>query len=222
MIQKNNIFTVAIAGGIASGKTTITSMFESLGIKIIKADHHSKLVINKPEIIKTLYHKFGECVLSNQNKINRKVLRKIIISNFALRMWINEFLHPIIINSINYSIASIDSSLHPYVLVEVPLLNSKTIKYYPYFKKIIFVKAPMNLRLKRIMTRDLQSFESACLIIRSQILSNEKRLKEDYTIYNLSSLNFLKKQVLSIDLKIRSIIRSRRLVNFYTSRKIIC
>ena len=70
----------------------------------------------------------------------------------------------------------------PYVLYESAILFEKD--YGKYFDKIIFVSAPEDIRLQRVMKRDDCSEENVRSRMRLQLDEETKISKTDYVIYN--------------------------------------
>ena len=99
---KNNQRRIGLTGGIASGKSTITNYIRKhKNIPILDADNLSRELI-KPNTYgyKKILNYFGNQIIDNKNnkeqKINRKLLRKIIFKNSESKKWIEKLLHPLI------------------------------------------------------------------------------------------------------------------------------
>ena len=70
----------------------------------------------------------------------------------------------------------------PYVLYESAILFEKN--YEKYFDKIIFVSAPEDIRLQRVMLRDDCTEENVRSRMRLQMNEDNKISKADFVIYN--------------------------------------
>ena len=77
-----SVFTIALTGGIGSGKSVVASLFEELGVPIIDSDAISKNIIlpNKP-CFKEIINQFGKKILTNEGTIDRYKLREIIFND---------------------------------------------------------------------------------------------------------------------------------------------
>ena len=74
-------FVVGLRGGIGTGKSSVSNIFESLGIDIADADISSRNVMKPGEKVFTnVVDHFGKDILDSSGEINRSVLRKIIFS----------------------------------------------------------------------------------------------------------------------------------------------
>ena len=74
-------FVVGLRGGIGTGKSAVSNIFESLGVDIADADISSRNVM-KPgeEAFEKVVDHFGEGILDSAGEINRQRLRKIVFS----------------------------------------------------------------------------------------------------------------------------------------------
>ena len=78
-----SVFTIALTGGIGSGKSVVASIFENHGAPIIDTDIISKNIVlpGKP-CFKKVVNEFGRRILSREGTINRAMLKEIIFDHF--------------------------------------------------------------------------------------------------------------------------------------------
>ena len=102
MQKQTNKPVVALTGGIASGKSTVATLFSDLGAEVIDADliAHALVQPSSPTLDKIIQY-FDADLLHTDRSLNRRKLRDIIIKNADARKWLEELLHPIIIDEIN-------------------------------------------------------------------------------------------------------------------------
>ena len=99
------MFTVALTGGLASGKSTIARYFRELGVSIIDADQIGReLIDNSSELQNKLVERFGASLLKKDGRIDRDKLRTIIFVNSQDREWLELLLHPLIYQEIKFAI----------------------------------------------------------------------------------------------------------------------
>jgi len=73
---------VGLTGGIASGKTTVATLFQNLGVPILDADVISReLVVPQMPAWKKIVECFGKKVLNPDQTLNRNALKKIVFAN---------------------------------------------------------------------------------------------------------------------------------------------
>lgn len=185
------MYCIGLTGSIASGKSTVATMFAELGVPIISADHIAKDLTKpgKPAFLKIIDH-FGKEITSSEGNLNRPLLRDIIFKNIDDRLWLEELLHPLIRTNIEQEIKQLSSG---YCLIEIPLLTN--LLDYPYLNRVLLVLSDYESKIQRIMSRDKCSKQQAIAILKSQ--PSETRYKElaDDIVINNCSLNQLKKRV---------------------------
>ena len=75
---------VGITGGIGSGKSTVSKIFEVLGIPVYYSDDASKRIMNEDETLKEqLQSIFGDETY-REGKLDRTYLSSIVFSNPAI------------------------------------------------------------------------------------------------------------------------------------------
>ena len=195
------VLTIALTGGIGSGKTSIASIFKSLGVPIIDSDTISKEIIlpGKP-CFKDIINEFGEEILTNKGTIDRYKLRDIIFNNDKARIKLENIIHPVVFKNIDTEISLIN---YPYCLVIIPLLIET--KSTERFDRILVIDAPESLQFERIVKRDDISPILIKKIIKTQAKRKERlRYANDIivnndTIMNLNkSINTLHKKYLGL------------------------
>ncbi|HLA53135.1 MAG TPA: dephospho-CoA kinase [Flavitalea sp.] len=140
---------IGITGGIGSGKTTVARIFEVLGIPVYYADEAAKKIMNEDETLKTqIIHHFGKEAY-NDGKLNRPYLAAIVFADKNKLNLLNSLVHPATIRN---SLAWMKSQIAPYSLREAALIFESGVQ--GQLDYVIGVSAPLDLRVKRAMTRD--------------------------------------------------------------------
>jgi len=185
------LLTIALTGGIGSGKTSIASIFKSLGVPIIDSDTISKEIIlpGKP-CFKDIVNEFGEEILTNKGTIDRYKLRDIIFNNDKARIKLENITHPIIFKNIDIQTSLIN---YPYCLVIVPLLiETKSVKY---FDKVLLVDTLENIQFERVTKRDSISPTLLRKIIKTQVTRSERLKYADDIIENNNEIGNLNEYI---------------------------
>ena len=184
-------FVVGITGGIASGKSTVSSYLDSRGVDIIDADKISRNIIKK---VKPAYdivmREFPRCVKEGQ--IDRRTLGNIVFHDEQQLLKLNRITHPLIIEEIRHLLNKDEGlfALDAALLFETGLNE--------LCDKVICVTAPNELRIKRIMKRDGLEKEEAIARIKSQ-MPEEKRMELcDYVINSDKDIGDLYREVETI------------------------
>lgn len=86
---------VGLTGGLASGKTTIAELFQSLGASVIDADQLARTVVEpgKPAW-RDILREFGSRVLSPDRTINRQALAEIVFGSSRKLKVLQKIIHP--------------------------------------------------------------------------------------------------------------------------------
>src|SRR5437870_2327000 len=150
------MFTVALTGGIASGKSTVARYFAELGITIIDADRIAHEIMREPGVLQQVITYFGPSILTVDKQLHRPSLRDIIFSDSKAREFLEQLLHPLIYKEIQASIQRVKSI---YCLVVIPLLfeerTTSLLKEKPAsgialeLSRILLVTASKKLQIQR-------------------------------------------------------------------------
>jgi dephospho-CoA kinase len=172
---------IGITGNIGSGKTTVSKIFEVLGIPVFYADDEAKKVmVNDAILIDDLKQTFGAQSYFEDGSLNRKHIAGIVFNNEAELNKLNAIVHPAVFRAFDNWVPQFKSA--PYVLKEAALLFESS--SYKMCDKSIMVTAPLELRIARVMLRDGLSRDEI-LNREARQFSEEKKLQlADYAIKN--------------------------------------
>ena len=180
-------FTIALTGGIGSGKSLVASLFEDLNVPIIDSDKISKNITLPTGIcFNKIVSEFGEKILTKGGKIDRNKLRKIVFNDDKDRTKLENILHPVIFENINSEISLINQYSNPYSIVIIPLLIET--KSSHQFNRVLLIDTPENLQLERVTKRDKIPPEFLKKIIRAQATREERLKYADDIIINDSEI----------------------------------
>ena len=173
-------YKIGLTGGIGAGKTTISKIFQALGIPVFNSDDCGKTLLkNNHTVISNIKKIFGKNILIN-NEIDTKKLAQIVFSNNKKLESLNCIIHPEVIMEFEKWFHR--QNTH-YIIKESALLFESNI--YHMLDKIILVKAPVKLRIKRVCLRDDRNKQEIEKIIHNQINSKNIMKDVDYIINNV-------------------------------------
>ena len=176
-----NTYPIGITGGIASGKSTATSILkEHLDLTVVCADTISRQITKKSTVIKKIAEKFGDEIIVNK-QINRAMLRGIITDSREAKKWLEDYLHPVINREIKKQVKKSVTSM---TVVDIPLLAPYNLHHYDYLEKVIVVKADTRTRIQRLMVRDGRNRQQSTAFINLQISDTERERLANYVIDN--------------------------------------
>ena len=183
---------IGLTGGIGSGKTTISKVFELLKIPIYNSDNVAKNFISKNSYVKNqIFKSFGEEAMTN-NKIDNKKLSTLIFNDVEKINIINNIIHPLVKEDFNKWCKKKKSK---YIIKESALLFSSN--SFLELDEIIFVKSSMETRIKRVMKRDNRTKKQVKSIIKNQNSDEFLEKSCKYIIYN-DEKKFLTPQIIKL------------------------
>ncbi|WP_058912263.1 dephospho-CoA kinase [Entomohabitans teleogrylli] len=165
------VYTVALTGGIGSGKTTVANAFSRSGITVVDADVIARQVVEpgQPALDAIVQH-FGQQILHEDGTLDRRALRDLIFSSPQEKNWLNQLLHPLIQQQTRHELESASS---PYALWVVPLLVENQLQERA--NRILVVDVSLQTQIQRTMARDNVSREQVLNILAAQA-TREARL----------------------------------------------
>lgn len=171
---------VGLTGGIGSGKSTVSKIFEVLNIPIYIADIESKkLTANSPIIRGKLINLFGE-ELYEGDKLNKQLLASYIFSDKEKLEATNAIIHPEVDRHFCNWVE--ENSDKPLVVVEAAILFESGMNRFT--DKTIMVYTSKEERIRRVMLRDHTDREKVEERINNQMPDEEKVKRSDFIIYN--------------------------------------
>ncbi|WP_295420456.1 dephospho-CoA kinase [Sulfurovum sp.] len=178
-------YAIALTGGIATGKSTVTKIFSLCGFHFIDADEVAHTVLDEQH--RAIAEMFGEELIMHNKKVDRKALGSIIFGDPQKRLALESLLHPLIYEEIRQQALEQNKKKIPFI-IDIPLFFEGG-RYG--IEKSIVVYAPKEEQLKRLMQRDRYNEEDALKRIESQMDIEEKRRRATYVIDNSGDLQQL-------------------------------
>lgn len=170
---------IGLTGGIGSGKTTVAKLFEELGVPVYNSDLKAKkLMQNSKELRTAVIDLLGKESYIFQ-KLNKKYIADKIFQDKELLEKLNAIVHPAVRQDF---IKWAKKKSTPYVIQEAAILFENN--SYKTFDKIILVKAPKEVRLQRVLTRDAISEKEILTRMENQWDDSKTVPLADYVIEN--------------------------------------
>ncbi|MGU3524455.1 dephospho-CoA kinase [Enterobacteriaceae bacterium C23F] len=173
-------YTVALTGGIGSGKSTVANAFADLGTHVIDADIIARQVVEPGSTaLQAIVTRYGAEMLLADGSLNRRQLRERIFTHADEKAWLNALLHPLIQQETQRQMQQATS---PYVLWVVPLLVEN--KLWQKADRVLVVDVSEETQLKRTMQRDHVSEDHAKQILAAQATREQRLAVADDVIDN--------------------------------------
>lgn len=165
------MYTIGVTGGIGSGKSTVTTLFQELGIEVVDADRVSREVVQAgTPALNRISQRYGKEILLQDGNLNRTKLREIVFAKPEEKQWLEALLHPEILHICRDRLEHAHSS---YAILSSPLLVESG--EYQLVDRVLVVDIPEDLQVLRAGRRDKVSDEAIQQIIKNQ-LSRQERL----------------------------------------------
>jgi len=179
---------IGLTGGIGSGKTYVSSLFEELGVPIYISDVEAKKIMNlEPEVIDEILNLFGEKAYVNK-ALNRKFIASEVFVNREKLNRLNQIVHPAVADHFKKWHKQQKAS---FVIKESAILFETGAN--KYCDAVILVTAPKDIRISRVTQRDKVSIQEVENRINNQWSDERKALLSDYIVQNTNRQNTIKR-----------------------------
>jgi len=170
-------YAVALTGGIATGKSTVSKILGAQGYTVIDADTIAHQVLD--EAAAEVAALFGDEIV-RAHGVDRKALGTMVFADVQKRKALEALLHPRIYSRIVQNAEEEEVKKRPY-FIDIPLFF-ETGRYN--IAKVVVVYAGREAQTARIVSRDGLSKEEALRRIEAQLDIEEKRQRADYLVDN--------------------------------------
>ena len=185
------MLTVALTGGIGSGKTAVSDAFARRGVPIIDTDLLARELVKPGQpALEEIAAEFGPACLDDEGGLDRAYLRRVVFANPEQRMRLEAILHPRIRSTVQDRLAKLNS---PYCLIVIPLLLESGMTGLA--RRILVVDVPKSVQIQRVMARDDVNEEHVRQILDAQASREERLAAADDVIDNSGDLADLEDQV---------------------------
>jgi len=185
-------FCVGLTGGIGSGKSAASGMFEALGAAVVDTDEISRaLTAPGGAAITEIRERFGPESIAADGGLDRERMRLLVFRDAASRARLEGILHPLIRSRTRGSIAA---ARGPYVVVVVPLLL-ETGACMEFIQRVLVVDCEEEEQVRRVMARSGLAAGEARRIMATQLPRAERLRRADDVLHNNGSIEALRNQV---------------------------
>ena len=190
-------YTIALTGGIASGKTMISNEFARLGVPVIDTDviAHNLVEPGQPAL-REIEDVFGSDIIDESGRLNRQELRSLIFSDPEKRLNLESILHPKIRLEAGENVAKVDFD---YCILVIPLLAERGA--YPNVDRILVVDVDTETQISRLMARDNNSRKQAEQALAAQVSRKHRLSIADDVLKNTGSLQQARHKVAQLNQK---------------------
>ncbi|MEX0906725.1 MAG: dephospho-CoA kinase [Gemmatimonadota bacterium] len=201
--RMRSLLRVALTGNIASGKSAVAEVWQSLGADIIDADDLARRVVEPgTDALRAVVAHFGDGVLHADGSLDRAALRAIVFGDDDRRLALEAMLHPEIERLRLREERGAAARGEHIVVHSIPLLFETGLD--DGFDVIVLVDAPDAVRRDRlVMLRGIDPDE-ADRMMAAQLPASTKRLRAHYVIENDAGLDELTARAGEVWMEIRA------------------
>ncbi|MCQ9626209.1 dephospho-CoA kinase [Cetobacterium somerae] len=184
---------LGLTGGIGSGKSTVSKIFLSMGIKVFDADLIAKDILETEQVKEEIKEKLGkEFINLKSNSVDKELLKKEVFNNSKKLNILNGIVHPRVVDIYKKKYLEFKDKKE-IVIFDVPLLFEVNLERY--CDKVIVVDIDLKVQIERIKNRDNIDVALINKIIAAQMSREERNIKADILIENNGSLEELKQKI---------------------------
>ncbi len=182
--------TVALTGGIGSGKTTVSQRLGDLGAAIIDTDLIAHQVTAPGgAAMPAIAEAFGPEAVAADGSLDRAAMRRRVFADAAARQLLEAILHPLIRARMTEELNRVKA---PYAVLAIPLLFETG--WTDAADRILVVDLPEPLQIARVMARSGLDEDEVRRILANQASRETRRKGADDLIDNSGTLENLMAQ----------------------------
>jgi len=194
------MITIAITGGIGSGKTQVTNYLISKGYTVVDADRMSREMTSAGgKAIPYIIENFGPSFIREDGSMDRAAMRDLVFRHPEKKRLLEEGTTKVVLEDIEAIKKERAANDDKALFFDIPLLFETGSE--DDYDAIWVVTADYDVRRKRIMERDGIDQSMIDLIMDSQDGEDKKAALADHVIYNNGTLDELRE---AVDMTLRS------------------
>ncbi len=174
---------IGLTGGIASGKSTVTSLLRQHNLPVLDADAIAwELAQPDRPLWQAYVNRYGEKVLLPNRQLNRQAVADIVFSQPEEKKWMDSMAHPVIKAEIQSRLAVLRHQGAKAAVLDVPLLYEAG--WDSMADEVWLVYVNKENQLARLMNRNGYSQQEALRRIQVQMPLEEKKKMAQVIIDN--------------------------------------
>ena len=186
---------IGLTGGIATGKSTVSSILSKLGAEIIDADKVGHgIYLPNTEAWKDIIDTFGEDLLQPDKTINRKKLGEIVFSNKEAVSKLNQIVHPRMYKNFEQTIDTFKKKNKNEGVIVLDAAILIEANWLPLVDEVWLVVAEKETVIERLCAKGFTK-EHAESRIASQLSDEERKKHADVIIENTGPISDVEKHV---------------------------
>lgn len=187
---------IGLAGGVASGKSTVAELFEELGAVSLNADRIGHEVLREPAVKESLRKEFGGNIFDAAGEVDRSVVARLVFgpdeASQERLLFLESITHPRISERLKAELARLKKNGCGAVILDAAVMFKAG--WDRFCTRIVFIRVPHAVRVARAKARGWTAAELDAREIRQTPLAEKERKASDF-VDNDTSLENLRSQV---------------------------
>ena len=198
------VLTVALTGGIATGKSVVARVLKRRGFFVESADLVARRLMEpgRPAWRRVVAH-FGPPILNPDRTIDRPKLASIIFSDERERRFLDSVVHPLVMAEKIKAVRRLGKLGRRRIYVSEAALTLEA-GFAGFYDKIIVTDCPVALQVRRLMERDGLERRDALRRIHAQLPRAARRRRADYIIDTSGTLERTIEQAEEVAVRLRA------------------
>lgn len=178
------MLTLALTGGIGSGKSLVASIWKEYGAHVIDADQVARDVVEPgTPAYEKIADRWGEDVIGDDGRLDRPALANIVFAHAPERAMLNSITHPAVADEVKRQLTEIrERDPNAVVVYDVPLLVGQPGQFA--MTANVTVNTDEHIRIARLKETRGMSDEDARGRINSQPTDVDRTAIADVVIIN--------------------------------------
>ena len=175
--------TVAITGGIGSGKTTISKYLKKNNFAVHESDRAVSQIYIKPnKLFLSFLKKNVSREVVTRNKIDKQKIAEIIFNDKKIKQKLENYIHKEVKKSRDSFVKKNIKNKKTLIFVDIPLLFEN--KLEKNFDKVLCVIAKKKIRRERVLRNKKFTKKTLQKIFKFQVSDKERKARSNIIIYN--------------------------------------
>jgi len=189
--------SIALTGGIGSGKTTLARTLVEQGAGLIDTDAIAReLTAPGGAAIDAIRAQFGDEVIAADGGLDRARMRSLAFGDAQARRRLEALLHPMIWRRARQAAGPLAATA-AYLVFDVPLLAESTVRTQR-FDRVLVVDCPVGLQVARVLQRGGLRAAEVDAIVAAQASRAQRLALADDVVFNGSSREALAQRALRL------------------------
>ena len=175
---------IGLTGGIGSGKSTVSQMFQQFGACVLDADAISRATTAAGgAAIDAIRDQFGDSFITPDQALDRSAMRDLAFRHPDARKQLEAIIHPLVLQQVRQQAQAAIASGTRVIVYDIPLLTESG-HWRQRLQQVVVVDCDTETQIARVMQRNQLERPAVEGIIASQATRTQRRQIADAVLCN--------------------------------------